>query len=410
VLAISNEVLISRQIQSILELTLLTCYPLWHDETDTLPLSCSLLCSLSCSLSCSHQQYDCDALWHILWHTVWHFVSYIFPLPHSHQYVLSDTFSLTWSLWQNLSDILFLTGSCWSVLPHMVFLTCSLWHCNSPIYNDNLTRDNVSDNTWNLACVFPNQSAVHNAAHIRSWLRSNGLAVVYNRSSWNGGCNGIYCTAAIGFQYQNRVGFPYIYHRTLLPSAYKSIHFFQVRNELIELVGAIGIGVGYNKSLCEVVVEICFTNVGIHNRTTMLPLLGCSIQSEGVSLIIQKWMNLFFVIDTGYCMANTSVSDSWLRVSSSHHVMSSDSLLSSPSYLERLLEFGWRHLCVEGWWQVKLHHQAKTLHHRVLSCNGIVEHEKVVIECPQDNDHCDTPITCSNAVYSVYPNGTSMLA
>jgi len=44
--------------------------------------------------------------------------------------------------------------------------------------------------------------------------------------------------------------------RTLLPSAYKSIHFFHVHNELIELVRVFGIGVGYSKSSFENVVDI----------------------------------------------------------------------------------------------------------------------------------------------------------
>ena len=43
--------------------------------------------------------------------------------------------------------------------------------------------------------------------------------------------------------------------RTLLTPAYKSVHFLHVRNELIALVRVFGIGVGYNKSSFEDVVE-----------------------------------------------------------------------------------------------------------------------------------------------------------
>jgi len=55
-------------------------------------------------------------------------------------------------------------------------------------------------------------------------------------------------------------------------------------------------------------------------------------------------------------------------------------------------------------------HQEKTLPNRVLSHDGIVEGEQFVIQCPQETNRSNTPITYPNAVYSVYPNGTSMLA
>ena len=56
-----------------------------------------------------------------------------------------------------------------------------------------------------------------------------------------------------------RSSFSFNINRTLLPSAYKSVHFFHVSNELIELVRVFGIGIGYNKSLFEDVVEFRFT-------------------------------------------------------------------------------------------------------------------------------------------------------
>jgi hypothetical protein len=56
-----------------------------------------------------------------------------------------------------------------------------------------------------------------------------------------------------------RSSFSFTIIRTLHPSAYKSVHSFHVRNELIELVRVSGIGVGYNKSSFEDVVEFCFT-------------------------------------------------------------------------------------------------------------------------------------------------------
>jgi len=118
----SNDVLISRQIRSTLELTLLTRNPLWHDETDMLSLSCSLTRSL--------WQYDSDALWHALWHGLWHAL----------WLVLSDSFSLTRSLWLVLSDTISLTCSLGHDLSDMVSLTWSLWHALS----DTLTNPNTT--------------------------------------------------------------------------------------------------------------------------------------------------------------------------------------------------------------------------------------------------------------------------
>jgi len=56
-----------------------------------------------------------------------------------------------------------------------------------------------------------------------------------------------------------RSSFSFNINRTLLPSSYKSVHFFHVCNELIELVRVCGIGVGYNESSFEDVVEFRFT-------------------------------------------------------------------------------------------------------------------------------------------------------
>src|SRR5258708_2554827 len=92
----------------------------------------------------------------------------------------------------------------------MISLTCSLLHSKSPKHNENLTRNNLSDNTRKLACVFHNQSAVHISAYIRWPLESICLTGAYERWSLNGGCPRIYHTAAIGFLYQNGVACPSI--------------------------------------------------------------------------------------------------------------------------------------------------------------------------------------------------------
>ena len=97
-------------------------------------------------------------------------------------------------------------------------------------------------------------------------------------------------------------GFSFNINRTLLPSVYKSVHLFHVCNELIVLVRVFGIGIGYNKSSFEDIVEFHFTSVGIHNRTTKLPLLGCSTRSKGVPVIILKIMNLYCVLNWGSCV------------------------------------------------------------------------------------------------------------
>jgi len=87
-LSMSNEVLISREILSTLALILLTRYPLWHNDT----------------LTCNLWQSDSDALWHALWHillqALWH------ALADNLTVTLSDTFSLTRSVWRVLSDTL----------------------------------------------------------------------------------------------------------------------------------------------------------------------------------------------------------------------------------------------------------------------------------------------------------------
>lgn len=74
-LAVSNEVLISRQRKSILELTIVTPYTSWHDETDTPSRSHSQICSL--------WLYDSNALWHAPWDTVCHNLSNQFSLIES---------------------------------------------------------------------------------------------------------------------------------------------------------------------------------------------------------------------------------------------------------------------------------------------------------------------------------------
>jgi hypothetical protein len=56
-----------------------------------------------------------------------------------------------------------------------------------------------------------------------------------------------------------RSSFSFDINSTLLPSAYKSVHIFHVRNELIGMVRIFSIGVGYNKSSFEDVVEFRFT-------------------------------------------------------------------------------------------------------------------------------------------------------
>jgi len=139
----SNEVLISRQIRSTPELTLLTHYPLWHDETNTLSLSCSLTYSL--------WQYDCDALWHALWHVLWQALWHTLwhAFWHAHWQVPSDTISLTQSHWHNLSNTISLTGSLWYNLSQR-----SLWHnlCGTISRTWSLWHDlsDVISLTWSL--------------------------------------------------------------------------------------------------------------------------------------------------------------------------------------------------------------------------------------------------------------------
>jgi len=92
--------------------------------------------------------------------------------------------------------------------------------------------------------------------------------------------------------------------RTLLPSAYKSVHFCHVRNELTELVRVFGIGVVYNQSLFYNVVEFRLTQVGIHNRMTNLPFLWCSKRSKGDPVMIFKRMTSYCVIHWGSCFGD----------------------------------------------------------------------------------------------------------
>jgi hypothetical protein len=56
-----------------------------------------------------------------------------------------------------------------------------------------------------------------------------------------------------------RCSYSFNINRILRPSSYKSIYSSHVRNERFELVSVFGIGVGYNNSLFEVVVEFPFT-------------------------------------------------------------------------------------------------------------------------------------------------------
>jgi len=132
VLAMSIEILISRQIWSKLEPILLTRYR--HSEDQTVPcylwhtswhaLSKNLTLPLSAMIS------DMVSATFSLTHSLWHNVSGMFSLTLSLWYNPSDMFPLTLSLWHNLSDTislpLFLTQSLWHNLSNTVSLTQSL--------------------------------------------------------------------------------------------------------------------------------------------------------------------------------------------------------------------------------------------------------------------------------------------
>jgi len=179
-----------------------------------LPLTIWLWCSLTHywtqSLTCS--------LTHSLWHdlsdkisltrSLWHDLSDTISLTRSLWHDLSDTISLTRSFWHDLSDTISLTRYLWHDLSDRISLTCSLWHSNWPKHKENLTRNNLSDNTRKLACIFYYQSAAHNSGYIRLPLESIGSTSMYERWSINGGCARIYRTTAIRFWYQNGVAFP----------------------------------------------------------------------------------------------------------------------------------------------------------------------------------------------------------
>jgi len=145
----------------------------WHTLSSTMTLMLSDTFSLTCSL--------------------WYVFSYIIPLICSLWYVFSYMLSLTCSLWHALSD--------------MISPTCFLWHSNSPKQFKNLTRNNLSDNARKLACIFHHQSAVHISASICLPLESICLTSAYQRWFWKRECPRLYRTAVIGCCYQHGVSF-----------------------------------------------------------------------------------------------------------------------------------------------------------------------------------------------------------
>jgi len=202
VLAMSDEVLISRQIRSTLELTLLTSDRLWHDEID--------MVSPTRSLTLSLWPTDSDPLWHTHWCALWHVLSDTFSLTCYFWHVLSDMISLTPSPWHALSDMLSLTWCLLHYLSDMVSLTWSLWHSNSLKHNENLTTNSLSDNTRIFACVFHHHYAVHIPVDIHLPLPSICSTGANERWFFHEGCPRTNRTAAIEFRYQNRVPFPSI--------------------------------------------------------------------------------------------------------------------------------------------------------------------------------------------------------
>jgi len=307
-----------------MKMTCYLCHALWHNEANmpslthslTRYLTCTLICSLTCylthalthslisSLTRALTRSLIRCLWHILsdtfsltcslicclWHifsdrfsltgSLWHVLSDRFSLTRSLWHVLSDTFSLTRSLWHVLSDTFSLTHSLWHVLSDTFSLTRSLWHILSDTFSLTLQctqtqrKSDKKQSLWQYMEICLCSPPPIFSAHF-SVYKFATRTQLFNWSVWEifltwGMSNEIlYSCDRVLIPARSR--FCFNIHRTLLPSANKSIHWFHAHNQLIELVRVFGIGVGYNESSFEDVVELHFTLIDIHNWMTKLP-------------------------------------------------------------------------------------------------------------------------------------------
>jgi len=167
-----------------------------------------------------------------LWHTI--SASLTLTLCDMLPDTLSDKRSLTIWLWPSL------TCSLWHTLSYVFSLTCSLCqyketclHFPPPICGPHLS-------------IYTSTIGIH----LFDWRVR--VLVLEQGMSWDISyrCNGV--------PMPERSSISFNINRTLLPSTSKSIHFFHVRNELIELIMVFGICVSKNKSSFEDVVEFRF--------------------------------------------------------------------------------------------------------------------------------------------------------
>jgi len=197
------------------------CHSVWHALSDnmTLTLTDSLADTLSNTFSptrsLQHVPSDMISVSQSLWHTVWH--------------ALSDMISVTWSVWHDLSDMLSLT--LWlTETQRQSDKKQSLWHCKG-------TCLRFTPPSWDphlSVYMFTTVLRLVNC-QVREMVLKPGMSLdIWYYCNW----------VAI----PERTTFSININRTLLQSAYKSVHFFHVHNELKELVGDFGIGVRYNKS------------------------------------------------------------------------------------------------------------------------------------------------------------------